>query len=97
MIKIVQRQDIEDVITGNIDAVKSVVYYTHLMAPEDGIHPLIKREGDVLRCKLFSDQISELITGNLICQVEIAKIDDEYPDREFNETKKKNLNIGLQV
>ena len=42
MIKIVQRQDIEDVITGNIDAVKSVVYYTHLMAPEDGIHPLIK-------------------------------------------------------
>ena len=96
MIKIVQRQDIEDVLTGNIDAVKSVVYYTHLMAAEDGIHPLIKREGDVLRCKLFSDQISELITGNLICQVEIAKIDDEYPDREFNEIKKKNLNIWIK-
>ena len=96
MIKIVQRQDIEDVITGNIDAVKSVVYYTHLMAAEDGIHPLIKREGDVLICKLFSDQISELITGNLICQVEIAKIDEEYPDREFNEIKKKNLNIWIK-
>ena len=96
MIKIVQRQDIEDVITGNIDDIKSVVYYTHLMAPEDGIHPLIQREGDVLRCKLFSDQISELITGNLICQVEIAKIDDEYPDGEFNETKKKNLNIWIK-
>ena len=96
MIKIVQRQDIEDVITGNVDAVKSVVYYTHLMAPEDGIHPLIKREGDVLRCKLFSNQISELITGNLICQVEIAKIDEEYPDGEYNETKKKNLNIWIK-
>ena len=82
MIKIVQRQDIEDVITGNIDAVKSVVYYTHLMAREDGIHPLIKREGDVLRCKLFSNQISELITGNLICQIETAEQDEEYPDRE---------------
>ena len=96
MIKIVQRQDIEDVITGNIDAVKSVVYYTHLMAAEDGIHPLIKREGDVLRCKLFSNQIAELITGNLICQVEIAKIDEEYPDREFNEIKKTNLNIWIK-
>ena len=97
MIKIVQRQDIEDVITGNIDAVKSVVYYTHLMAPEDGIHPLIKREGDVLRCKLFSNQIAELISGNLICQVEIAKIDEEYPDREFNEIKKTNLNIWVKA
>ena len=97
MIKIVQRQDIEDVITGNIDAVKSVVYYTHLMAPEDGIHPLIKREGDVLRCKLFSNQIAELISGNLICQVEIAKIDDEYPDREFNEIKKQNLDIWIKA
>ena len=96
MIKIVQRQDIEDVLTGNIDAVKSVVYYTHLMAPEDGIHPLIKREGDVLKCKLFSNQISELISGNLICQVEIAKIDEEYPDGEYNETKKKNLNIWIK-
>ena len=97
MIKIVQRQDIEDVITGNVDAVKSVVYYTHLMAPEDGIHPLIKREGDVLRCKLFSNQISELITGNLICQVEIAKIDEEYPDREYNEIKKQNLDIWIRA
>ena len=96
MIKIVQRQDIEDVITGNIDAVKSVVYYTHLMAPEDGIHPLIKREGDVLRCKLFSNQISELITGNLICQIETAEQDEEYPDREYNETKKINLNIWIK-
>ena len=96
MIKIVQRQDIEDVITGNIDAVKSVVYYTHLMAPEDGIHPLIKREGDVLRCKLFSNQISELITGNLICQIETAEHDEEYPDREYNETKKINLNIWIK-
>ena len=96
MIKIVQSQDIEDVITGNIDAVKSVVYYTHLMAPEDGIHPLIKREGDVLRCKLFSNQISELITGNLICQIETAEHDEEYPDREYNETKKKNLNIWIK-
>ena len=97
MIKIVQRQDIEDVITGNIDAVKSVIYYTHLMAPEDGIHPLIKREGDVLRCKLFSNQISELISGNLICQVEIAKIDEEYPDREYNEIKKQNLDIWIKA
>ena len=97
MIKIVQRQDIEDVITGNVDAVKSVIYYTHLMAPEDGIHPLIKREGDVLRCKLFSNQISELITGNLICQVEIAKIDEEYPDREYNEIKKQNLDIWIKA
>ena len=96
MIKIVQRQDIEDVITGNIDAVKSVVYYTHLMAPEDGIHPLIKREGDVLRCKLFSNQISELITGNLICQIETAEHDEEYPDREYNEIKKINLNIWIK-
>ena len=96
MIKIVQRQDIEDVITGNIDDIKSVVYYTHLMAPEDGIHPVIKREGDVLKCKLFSNQISELISGNLICQVEIAKIDEEYPDREFNEIKKTNLNIWIK-
>ena len=96
MIKIVQRQDIEDVITGNIDDIKSVVYYTHLMAPEDGIHPVITRDGDVLRCKLFSNQISELITGNLICQVEIAKIDDEYPDGEFNEIKKTNLNIWIK-
>ena len=96
MIKIVQRQDIEDVITGNIDAVKSVVYYTHLMAPEDGIHPLIKREGDVLRCKLFSNQISELITGNLICQIETAEQDEEYPDREYNETKKINLKIWIK-
>ena len=96
MIKIVQRQDIEDVITGNIDAVKSVVYYTHLMAPEDGIHPLIKREGEVLRCKLFSNQISELITGNLICQIETAEQDEEYPDREYNETKKINLNIWIK-
>ena len=96
MIKIVQRQDIEDVITGNIDAVKSVVYYTHLMAPEDGIHPLIKREGDVLRCKLFSNQISELISGNLICQVEIVEHDDEYPDREYNEIKKQNLDIWIK-
>ena len=96
MIKIVQRQDIEDVITGNIDAIKSVVYYTHLMAPEDGIHPLIKREGDVLRCKLFSNQISELITGNLICQIETAEHDEEYPDREYNETKKINLNIWIK-
>ena len=96
MIKIVQRQDIEDVLTGNIDAVKSVVYYTHLMAPEDGIHPLIKREGDVLKCKLFSNQISELISGNLICQVEIVEHDDEYPDREYNETKKINLNIWIK-
>ena len=96
MIKIVQRQDIEDVITGNIDAVKSVVYYTHLMAPEDGIHPLIKREGDVLKCKLFSNQISELITGNLICQIETAEQDEEYPDREYNETKKINLNIWIK-
>ena len=96
MIKIVQRQDIEDVITGNIDDIKSVVYYTHLMAPEDGIHPVIQREGDVLRCKLFSNQISELISGNLICQVEIAKIDEEYPDREFNEIKKTNLNIWIK-
>ena len=96
MIKIVQRQDIEDVITGNIDAIKSVVYYTHLMAPEDGIHPLIKREGDVLRCKLFSNQISELITGNLICQIETAEQDEEYPDREYNETKKINLNIWIK-
>ena len=97
MIKIVQRQDIEDVITGNVDAVKSVIYYTHLMAPEDGIHPLIKREGDVLRCKLFSNQIAELISGNLICQVEIAKIDEEYPDREFNEIKKQNLDIWIRA
>ena len=96
MIKIVQRQDIEDVITGNIDAVKSVVYYTHLMAPEDGIHPLIKREGDVLRCKLFSNQIAELISGNLICQIETAEQDEEYPDREYNETKKINLNIWIK-
>ena len=96
MIKIVQRQDIEDVITGNIDAVKSVVYYTHLMAPEDGIHPLIKREGDVLRCKLFSNQISELISGNLIYQIETAKIDEEYPDREYNEIKKQNLDIWIK-
>ena len=96
MIKIVQRQDIEDVITGNIDAVKSVVYYTHLMAPEDGIHPLITRDGDVLRCKLFSNQISELITGNLICQIETAEQDEEYPDGEYNETKKKNLNIWIK-
>ena len=96
MIKIVQRQDIEDVITGNIDAIKSVVYYTHLMAPEDGIHPLIKKEGDVLKCKLFSNQIAELISGNLICQVEIAKIDEEYPDKEFNEIKKTNLNIWIK-
>ena len=97
MIKIVQRQDIEDVITGNVDAVKSVIYYTHLMAPEDGIHPLIKREGDVLRCKLFSNQISELISGNLICQIEIAKIDEEYPDREYNEIKKQNLDIWIKA
>ena len=97
MIKIVQRQDIEDVITGNIDAVKSVIYYTHLMAPEDGIHPLIKREGDVLRCKLFSNQIAELISGNLICQIEIAKIDEEYPDREYNEIKKQNLDIWIKA
>ena len=96
MIKIVQRQDIEDVITGNIDAIKSVVYYTHLMAPEDGIHPVIQREGDVLRCKLFSNQISELITGNLICQIETAEHDEEYPDREYNETKKINLNIWIK-
>ena len=96
MIKIVQRQDIEDVLTGNIDAVKSVVYYTHLMAPEDGIHPLIKREGDVLKCKLFSNQISELISGNLICQVEIVEHDDEYPDREYNEIKKQNLDIWIK-
>ena len=97
MIKIVQRQDIEDVITGNVDAVKSVIYYTHLMAPEDGIHPLIKREGDVLRCKLFSNQIAELISGNLICQIEIAKIDEEYPDREYNEIKKQNLDIWIKA
>lgn len=96
MIKIVQRQDIEDVLTGNIDAVKSVVYYTHLMAPEDGIHPLIKREGDVLKCKLFSNQIAELISGNLICQVEIVEHDDEYPDREYNEIKKQNLDIWIK-
>ena len=96
MIKIVQRQDIEDVLTGNIDAVKSVVYYTHLMAPEDGIHPLIKREGDVLKCKLFSNQISELISGNLICQVEIVEHDDEYPDKEYNEIKKQNLDIWIK-
>ena len=96
MIKIVQRQDIEDVITGNIDAVKSVIYYTHLMAPEDGIHPLIKREGDVLRCKLFSNQIEELISGNLICQVEIVEHDDEYPDREYNEINKQNLDIWIK-
>lgn len=97
MIKIVQRQDIEDVITGNIDSIKSVVYYTHLMAPEDGIHPVIQREGDVLRCKLFSNQIAELISGNLICQIEIAKIDEEYPDREFNEIKKQNLDIWIKA
>ena len=96
MIKIVQRQDIEDVLTGNIDAVKSVVYYTHLMSPEDGIHPLIKREGDVLKCKLFSNQISELISGNLICQVEIVEQDEEYPDREYNEIKKQNLDIWIK-
>lgn len=96
MIKIVQKQDIEDILTGNIDAVKSVVYYTHLMAAEDGIHPLIKREGDVLKCKLFSNQLEELTTGNLICQVEIVEHDEEYPDREYNEIKKQNLDIWIK-
>ena len=96
MIKIVQKQDIEDILTGNIDEVKSVVYYTHLMAAEDGIHPQMRKEGDSIICKLYSEQIEKLVSGQLICLVELSKKDEDYHDKEYNSTYKKYLNIWIK-
>lgn len=89
-------EDLIDILTGDVSKIKSVIYYTHNMSKTNGITPNTKLVDGKMECRVASQNIITLTTGQLICEVELESGDTLFPDNKFNEIVKTNLPIWIQ-
>ena len=92
MIKINRGEDIIDIITGDIDLISSVYYYSSADVSVE-IEPIISIEGNQIVCKLPSEELAKLQTGQLCCSVVLASEDSDFPDGEDTQIQ----NLGLPI
>lgn len=92
MIKINRGEDIIDIITGDIDLISSVYYYSSADESVE-IEPIISMEENQIVCKLPSDELAKLQTGQLCCSVVLASEDSDFPDGEDTQIQ----NLGLPI
>ena len=95
MKRISRNEDLIDVLTGEIDLIKSVVYFTH-MDPETTIIPVLSYEDGNVIARIPSSSLSLLKEGELCCQIELMSEDGEFPDMEYNTLQTEGLNIWLK-
>ena len=92
MIKINKGEDIVDILTGDISLVKEIYYYS-TSDESNEILPIISMEENQIVCKLPSEELAKLQTGQLCCSVVLTSEDSDFPDEEDTQIQ----NLGLPI
>lgn len=94
--RISKNEDLIDTITGDVSKIKSVKYYTHT-DPSIYIHPNEDYVSDEeLICRICSEDLATLPSGQLWCEVELETEDSEFCDSKYNEVKKEGFDVWVQ-
>lgn len=96
MKKISRQSDITDVISGDIDYVVLIEYYSHTNENITIIPQITKDDVEhELICRLSSAELSKLPEGQLCCKMYLAGEDSGYSDEEYNYENTEGLPIWL--
>ena len=94
MIRISKNEDIIDILTGDIDMIKSVYYWSSADSSVE-IEPIIDIEGNTMTCRIPSSELSKLATGQLMFTAVLSQEDSAFPDGEFDTIQNTGLNVWL--
>lgn len=90
------KEDIIDIMTGDIDMIKEVRYYTHL-DPSKVLMPQVEydEENECAIVRINTSQLMTLENGELMCEIDLKTDDASFNDAEYNTTITEGLAIWL--
>lgn len=93
--RISRNEDLIDTIKGDVRSIKTVNYYTQ-SNPNIKVHPNEEFVDDeTLVCRICSEDLKLLPTGQLVCEIEMEQTDAEFCDGKYNTTNTYTFDIWL--